>query len=92
MALCCSHFISDMQDLLRYELDEQTDIDYWPVGMRMRVKRWVESQRALYAEHRLSRAQLRYLALLGELRRQPVNKLAEHETIPECGGLTKELT
>ena len=37
----------------------------WQAGTRMRVERWAHVQRALYAERRLSRPQLRYLAVLG---------------------------
>jgi len=37
----------------------------WPSGTRLKVERWLETQQALFAERRLSRAQLHYLAMLG---------------------------
>ena len=36
-----------------------------PPGWRLRVTRWVETQRQLWAEQRLNSNQLRYMALLG---------------------------
>jgi len=36
----------------------------WPSGTRLKVERWLETQQALFAERRLSRAQLHYLAML----------------------------
>lgn len=39
-----------------------------PPGRRAAVARWVETQRALWAEGRLTRLQLRYLSLLGAWR------------------------
>jgi hypothetical protein len=36
-----------------------------PPGRRLAVQRWLETQRQLWAEQRLSQAQLRYLAMLG---------------------------
>ena len=36
-----------------------------PPGWRLRVARWVETQRQLWAEQRLNTNQLRYMALLG---------------------------
>ena len=33
----------------------------------MRIVRWVETQRQLWAEQRLNAAQLRYMTLLGEI-------------------------
>lgn len=37
-----------------------------PPGRRLAVVRWLETQRQLWAEQRLSQTQLRYMALLGE--------------------------
>ena len=53
--------------MLEAGASKQSEAKSWPAGIVLRVKRWVESQRALYTEHRLSRAQLRYLAVLGKL-------------------------
>ena len=36
-----------------------------PPGRRLAVVRWLETQRQLWAEQRLSQSQLRYMALLG---------------------------
>ena len=36
-----------------------------PPGWRLRIMRWVETQRQLWAEQRLNPSQLRYMALLG---------------------------
>ena len=36
-----------------------------PPGRRLAVVRWLETQRQLWAEQRLSQTQLRYMALLG---------------------------
>ena len=36
-----------------------------PPGWRLRVGRWVETQRQLWAEQRLNSNQLRYMSLLG---------------------------
>ena len=40
-----------------------------PPGRRLAVSRWLETQRQLWAEQRLSQAQLRYLSLLGACQR-----------------------
>lgn len=53
-----------------------------PRGRRLAVVRWLETQRQLWAEQRLSQTQLRYMALLGA-RPLPVRDTAYRSAFPK---------